>query len=132
MPATQAPGRLAGLSLHDWTKKVVVFLVASLLLGWVYGWASLRVFPKEAKLGFGYGMLHGALMPMALPSLVMGHDVGIFAAISSGRPYKIGYICGINLCGLIFFGSAFWKPGQKFSQPGTQDREAGQKDASTS
>ncbi len=131
MPVTQAPGRFAGLSIRDWTKKVVVFLVASLLLGWLYGWASPRVFPKEAKLGFGYGMLHGALMPMALPSLLMGQYVDIFAANNSGRSYKIGYICGINLCGLIFFGSAFWKPGEKSSQPGTQDREARHKDAST-
>ena len=35
-------------------------------------------------------------MPMALPSLVMGMDVDIFAGNNSGRPYKIGYICGIN------------------------------------
>jgi len=47
---------------------------------------------------------------MALPSLVLGQDVDIFAANNSGRRYKIGYICGINLCGLIVFGSAFWKP----------------------
>lgn len=52
-------------------------------------------------------------MPMALPSLVMGQDVEIFAKNNSGRPYKIGYIVGINLCGLIVFGSVFWKPGRR-------------------
>jgi len=61
--------------------------------------------------------LHGALMPMALPSLVIGQDVDIFAANNSGRPYKIGYIFGINLCGLIFFGAAFWKPKKKSIPP---------------
>ena len=55
-------------------------------------------------------MLHGGLMPMALPSLVMGQNVDIFAANNSGRLYKLGYIVGINICGLIFFGSAFWQP----------------------
>jgi hypothetical protein len=55
-------------------------------------------------------MLHGALMPIALPTLVMGKDVTIYANHNSGRGYKIGYICGINLCGLIFFGLAFWRP----------------------
>ena len=57
-------------------------------------------------------MLHGGLMPMALPSLVMGQNVDIFAANNSGRLYKLGYIAGINICGLIFFGSAFWRPKQ--------------------
>jgi hypothetical protein len=40
----------------------------------------------------------------------MGHDAAIYAPNNSGRGYKIGYICGINACGLIFFGMAFWKP----------------------
>lgn len=70
-------------------------------------------YPKERPLGFSHGILHGALMPMALPSLILGKDVDIFAANQSGRPYKIGYICGINLCGLVFFGTAFAKPGAK-------------------
>ncbi len=110
MPATPAPGRFAGLRLRDWIKKIVVFLAVAFLLGWFYGWASPRVYPRDERLGFGYGMLHGGLMPMALPSLVMGQDVEIFAANNTGRPYKLGYIVGINVCGLIFFGSAFWRP----------------------
>jgi hypothetical protein len=115
MSDAHAPARFAGLTLCDWTKKVAVFLVVAVFLGWFYGWASPRVFPKEKPLGFGYGTLHGALMPMALPSLVMGQDVDIFAANNSGRPYKLGYIVGINLCGLVFFGSLFWKPRKKIS-----------------
>lgn len=58
-------------------------------------------------------MLHGALMPMALPTLVMDKDVEIFDSNNDGRFYKIGYIVGINLCGLIFFGSIFWNPAKK-------------------
>ena len=49
-------------------------------------------------------------MPLSLPSLIVGQDVDIYAANNSGRTYKIGYIVGINLCGLAFFGSAFWSP----------------------
>jgi len=86
---------------------VLRLVIVGLLLGWFYGWASPWAYPKDKKLGFPYGALHGALMPLALPSLVMGQDVSIFAANHNGRPYKIGYICGINLCGLIVFGSAF-------------------------
>jgi len=109
--------RFAGLTFRDWIKKIVVFVVVAVVMGWLYGWVSPRAYPRESQVGFGYGILHGALMPMALPSLVMGMDVNIFAANNSGRPYKIGYICGINLCGLIFFGSAFWKPGKKQAAP---------------
>ena len=93
-----------------WLAKIATFLIASALLGWSYGWAFSRAFPKDQTFGFGYGMLHGALMPLALPSLLLGQDVEIFAADNSGRPYKIGYICGINVCGLAFFGSLFWRP----------------------
>jgi hypothetical protein len=109
-PEPPAPRPFAGLHLRDWIKKIVVFLTVAFLLGWFYGWASPRVYPHDEPLSFGYGMLHGGLMPMALPSLLMGQDVEIFAVNNTGRPYKLGYIVGINLCGLIFFGSAFWRP----------------------
>jgi hypothetical protein len=118
------PTRIAGLTPGEWIKKAVVFIVTMLFLGWFYGWASPHGYPKERTLGFGYGALHGALMPMALPSLVMGKNVDIFAPNNSGRPYKIGYIVGINLCGLLVFGSAFWKPKRKLEElpkyPSTQ------------
>ena len=91
-------------------RKAVTLLVVALLFGWFYVWASPRAFPQNRTAGFGLGVLHGALMPIALPSLVIGKDVPIYATDNSGRPYKIGYICGINLCGLAFFGPLFWRP----------------------
>ncbi|MGH7991836.1 MAG: hypothetical protein ACREDS_16795 [Limisphaerales bacterium] len=93
-----------------WLKKTAAFLAVSLCLGWFYGWATARFFPVNTKVGFGYGMVHGALMPMSLPSLLMGKDVTIYAADNSGRSYKLGYIVGIDVCGLIFFGPLFWRP----------------------
>lgn len=113
MSENNAPKRIFGLTIGDWIKKIVVFVVTMALLSWFYGWASPHAYPKDRQLGFGHGALHGALMPMALPSLVMGQNVDIFAANNSGRPYKIGYIVGINVCGLLAFGSAFWKPKPK-------------------
>ena len=59
--------------------------------------------------GFGRGMVHGALMPLALPNLLVGYDVTIYAAMNDGRPYKLGYTLGVNLCGLVFFGLFFWR-----------------------
>lgn len=103
-------------------RKVAVLVVVTLLFGWIYGWASPWAFPKNKTAGFGYGMLHGALMPIALPSLVIGRDVPIYAADNSGRFYKIGYICGINLCGLAFFGPIFWRPKSKTGDHKNQPR----------
>lgn len=94
-------------------KKAINLIVVGVIAGWVYAWASPHLFPRERQMGFGFGMAHGALMPIALPSLLMGNNVEIFATSNSGRGYKIGYICGINLCGLLFFGTAFWKPTKK-------------------
>ena len=90
--------------------KVVVLVVLGLLLGAAYDWAAPRMYGPERFAGFRLGVLHGALMPVALPTLLMGRDVPIYAATNTGRIYKIGYIAGINLCGMTFFGAAFRRP----------------------
>jgi hypothetical protein len=59
--------------------------------------------------GFGRGVLHGALMPCALPSLLAGRDMPIYAERNTGRTYKLGYTVGVNGCGAIFFGVFFWR-----------------------
>jgi len=122
MSATQLH-QLSGRAVaRSWLAKGLVLLVVTLLLGWFYAWASPWAYPRERRAGFAHGLLHGALMPMALPSLVLGKDVEIFAAENSGRFYKLGYIVGINACGLVFFGSAFWRPGRKAAAPSPQPR----------
>ncbi len=123
MPSTSDPDSIPAARRKLWAKKIAWFLIATLLLGWFYGWATPRAFPKDKTPGFGYGMLHGALMPLALPSLLMGQNVEIFAADNSGRTYKIGYICGINACGLLFFGPLFWRPGRRVENQKNHERE---------
>lgn len=116
MPATQASTRAAGSLVKKLISKAVILVTVGVVLGWVYAWASPRVYPRDVQAGFGLGLAHGGLMPMALPSLVMGKEVEIYAANNSGRAYKLGYIMGINICGLIFFGSAFWRPAKSSSR----------------
>lgn len=48
-------------------------------------------------------------MPGALPNLLVGNDIPIYAANNTGRTYKLGYTCGVNACGAIFFGLFFWR-----------------------
>ena len=93
-----------------WLTKIAIFLAISVSIGWLYGWAHAHFYPEHTRVGFVHGVVHGALMPIALPSLVMGDDVKIYDEDNTGRNYKVGYICGINACGLFFFGSLFWKP----------------------
>jgi hypothetical protein len=110
MDDTRPPARLASGFLRRWLRKALALAIVTVLFGWFYGWASPWAFPKNHTADFKYGVLHGALMPLSLPTLVMGRDVPIYANENSGRGYKIGYICGINACGLLFFGAAFRRP----------------------
>jgi len=104
-------------TLNRLLRKAVIMAVVTVAFGYFYGWAAPRAFPLLPVPGFRYGMLHGALMPIALPSLVLGRDVPIYAVVNSGRLYKIGYIAGINLCGLLFFGPLFWRPARGREEP---------------
>lgn len=112
--AAPAPHPLVtGVSRLGWqtlAKKAATLTLVGLLLGLSYDWAVPRLYGPEAVAGFRRGVLHGALMPVALPSLLLGKDVPIYAATNTGRTYKLGYIAGINLCGLLFFGLAFRRP----------------------
>ncbi len=110
MDEIQPPTRPKGLGFQLLLRKVVALVIVTVVFGWFYGWASPWAFPKNQTAGFKYGILHGALMPLSLPALVIGRDVPIYAPDNSGRGYKIGYICGIDACGLLFFGAAFRRP----------------------
>jgi hypothetical protein len=61
------------------------------------------------RAGFGRGLLHGVLMPMAFPNLLVGKDVPIYAPNNTGVSYKLGYTAGVNACGAVFFGCFFWR-----------------------
>ena len=90
--------------------KVVTLALLGLMLGFGYDLAAPRFYGPERAAGFWLGFLHGALMPTALPGLLLGKDVPIYASNRTGRTYKLGYIAGIDLCGLVFVGYAFWRP----------------------
>ena len=91
-------------------RKAVIIAIVTLVFGWLYAWASPWAYAGARPAGFALGMLHGALMPLSLPSLVIGKDVPVYDPNNLGRLYKIGYICGVNLCGIVFIGPIFWRP----------------------
>ena len=108
MPQVAVPARLSRVKLI--TIKIIVLTALALALGFVQGWASSRCYKPDHVAGFHMGLLHGILMPAALPGLLLGQDLPIYAPNNSGRAYNIGYIFGINTCGTLFFGVAFWQP----------------------
>jgi hypothetical protein len=90
--------------------KIIALTAVTLALCFSQSWASTRYYQPDYVAGFPTGLLEGALMPAALPGLLSGKDVPIYAPNNLGRPYKIGYIVGLNTCGTLFFGLAFWQP----------------------
>ena len=77
--------------------------------GWVLNKSATASNARPEAAGFGRGMLHGALMPGAMPSLLFGKDVVIYAENNNGRLYKLGYTFGVNACGALFFGTFFYR-----------------------
>ena len=102
-------------------RKITTLAFVTIVFGWLYSWASPRAFPQDHAAGFGYGILNGALMPLSLPSLLIGRDVQIYHPVNTGRTYKIGYICGVNICGLAFLGPLFWRPRVKSANSGKSE-----------
>lgn len=108
IPPVAAPNRLSRVKLA--VTKIIVLTVMAAALGFVQGWASAGTYKPDHVAGFRLGLLHGMLMPAALPALLLGQEVPIYAPNNSGRTYNMGYIFGINTCGFLFFGYGFWRP----------------------
>lgn len=109
MPQTQAkaPGKAHLLQRIVLRLLVLAFVAAAMI--WVVQRSSASLDRGLEPAGFARGLLHGALMPMALPNLIVGHNPTIYAPNNTGRFYKLGYTAGVNGCGLIFFGAFFWR-----------------------
>lgn len=91
--------------------KAVLRALATVAVAIGIGWACGAAMRTDARMveppGLFRGMLHGAMMPVAWPTLLVGHDQEIYSSRNAGRPYKLGYSLGVNLSGLLFFGWLF-------------------------
>lgn len=90
--------------------KSILLTALCVILGVAQAWMASWSYKPDRVAGFPIGLWHGMLMPAALPGMLMGQDLPIYAPNNTGRPYNIGYAMGINGCGLLFFGVAFWRP----------------------
>lgn len=105
---TQEKGALGARVLRI-AKRLLFLIALGLAIGWTLNRAEAAFERRQEKAGFFRGLVQGALMPIAMPNLVFGHDVTIYAVNNTGRTYKLGYTMGVNGCGLIFFGFFFWR-----------------------
>jgi len=99
-PTRESPSEL----IRRLFPRIVGFFIVVTLVAWILQKSVAIDEAKGTPAGFIRGALHGALMPMALPALVMGRDVPIFAEHHAGQTYKLGYVVGVDVCGAIFFG----------------------------
>lgn len=90
-------------------RRITTFLIVAICVGFLMRHMSGTIARSTEPAGFLRGTLQGALMPCALPNLLLGNDVIIYAPNNTGRTYKLGYTFGVNACGAIFFGFFFWR-----------------------
>lgn len=84
----------------------------------------------EQPAGLVRGFLHGAIMPLAMPGLLIGWDAEIYSPRNTGRTYKLGYTLGVDVCGAAFFGWSFrrWSRWRKSGAPARKSMEGIGKD----
>ena len=112
MIATQAKAIPAPRRWWKWGARLLGIVALATCIGWALNRSTATLDHGTGPAGFGRGLLHGALMPLALPNLLIGNDVTIYSIHNSGRLYKLGYTTGVNGCGLVFFGIFFWRLGR--------------------
>ena len=91
------------------TLRIGGIVLFAYLIGCALSEISISLHKQPSPAGFGRGIVQGALMPLALPNLLVGRDVSIYAEKNDGVPYKLGYTAGVNGCGMVFFGILFWR-----------------------
>ena len=89
--------------------RLIFIIIIAWCLGAIPSRLSASLDRQSRPAGFAMGILQGALMPMALPNLLFGRDIPIYAVNNTGVPYKLGYTTGVNVCGAMFYGFLFWR-----------------------
>ena len=89
--------------------RLLFYLLLAAAIGWTLNRIGLSMQRNPRAAGFSRGIIQGALMPMAMPNLLVGNDVAIYSQNNTGLTYKLGYTLGVNGCGALFFGFFFWR-----------------------
>lgn len=106
---TESPGNHPPKRWLKIIRRTLTTLMMAALVGWFMHQIARHFDRSPEPAGFGRGLLQGALMPAAMPNLLVGSDVTIYAQKNTGVPYKLGYTLGVDACGAIFFGYFFFR-----------------------
>ena len=90
-------------------RSMIAIVLFAFVIGWILNRIAANLEQSTRPAGFVRGLVHGALMPMSLPNLLVGRDITIYAVNNTGVRYKLGYTAGTNTAGAIFFGVFFWR-----------------------
>ena len=74
-PLSEIPASASASWVKRLARKAATLILLGLVMGFGYDWAAPRFYGPERVPGFRVGILHGALMPVALPSLLLGKMV---------------------------------------------------------
>jgi len=88
-------------------RTALVLAFFAVVFTWLLRYSNASLERRDKSAGFPMGVLHGICLPAAMPYLLAGIDVPIYAANNTGRTYKLGLTVGINSAGLVFFGSFY-------------------------
>jgi hypothetical protein len=77
MPQTQAKAPGMGALLRRVLLRLAMIAAVASLFIWIVQRSSERLDRNTEPAGFARGALHGAMMPLALPNLLIGRDVTI-------------------------------------------------------
>ncbi|HVY70181.1 MAG TPA: hypothetical protein VHH73_09655, partial [Verrucomicrobiae bacterium] len=95
MMAEPSVNRTSSVFLRVVARQILVFLVLTVVMASTLNALGNMSRNSAEPAGLGRGILDGALMPLAMPALLTGNDVPIYAANNSGRTYKLGYTAGV-------------------------------------
>ncbi len=109
MPATATNVSIPARARPNWIIRLACIVLLAFLIGWTLNRVAQYLDNSGRPAGFVRGLVQGALMPAAMPNLLVGHDVAIYAKDNNGVFYKLGYTMGVNACGAIFFGLFYWR-----------------------
>jgi hypothetical protein len=110
MHATTANAAVPTRPRWNWVSRLASIILLAFVIGWTLNRVAVALDRSGHPAGFVRGLVQGALMPAAMPNLLIGHDVAIYAEKrNNGVFYKLGYTMGVNICGAIFFGIFYWR-----------------------
>src|SRR2546422_291450 len=85
-PASQPKARTSWV--RTMALRTLCVLIVAGCIGWGLNHSAARLDRDLCPAGFTRGLVHGALMPLAMPNLLVGYDVAIYAPNNTGRTYK--------------------------------------------